>query len=130
MGEPLRYYFDEDMHPAIAGQLRARGIDVLTTAEAGRAGRGVTDQDQLAFATAHGRVLVTRDRDFIVLASRKALHVGIIHKSHVTGGLPMSRDEFEQAVADEVMSETSYRINSVPRTRIQRSDTSAPSPQP
>lgn len=43
MPEPLRYYFDEHMQAAIAEQLKARGIDVLTTAEAGRANRRTSD---------------------------------------------------------------------------------------
>jgi hypothetical protein len=57
----LRYYFDEHMKPAIARQLRKRGIDVLTTQEAGRANQGIDDPDQLAFATSLGRVLVTQE---------------------------------------------------------------------
>ncbi len=49
------------MRPAIAGGLRARGVEAITTAEAGRATQRLSDDDQLAFATASNRVLVTED---------------------------------------------------------------------
>jgi predicted nuclease of predicted toxin-antitoxin system len=78
MPEPLRYYFDEHIDPVIAAHLRARGIDVLTTIEAGRAGQGITDSHQLAYATEQGRVLVTRDRGFILLAATQMPHAGVI----------------------------------------------------
>lgn len=78
MPEPLRYYFDEHIDPAIAVQLRARGVDVLTAADAGRAGQGVTDADQLAYAMDQKRVLITSDRDFIRLATPQMPHAGII----------------------------------------------------
>jgi predicted nuclease of predicted toxin-antitoxin system len=78
MPEPLRFYFDEHIDPVVAAQVRARGIDVLTTAEAARAGLGTADSDQLAYATEQGRVLVTSDRDFISLATTQMPHAGII----------------------------------------------------
>jgi hypothetical protein len=79
MTERLRYYLDEHMRPAIAEQLRARGIDTLTTAEAGRAQQGLSDDDQLAFATAHQRVLVTEESDFARLAGAGQPHAGIVY---------------------------------------------------
>ena len=50
-------YVDEDAaeHAVVQG-LRARGLDVLTTIEAGQC--GASDQDQLAFAVQHGRARV------------------------------------------------------------------------
>jgi hypothetical protein len=67
MAEPLHYYLDEDVDhgPLIAELLRRRGIDVLTANEAGQAGQGISDFDQLAFATQHGRVVVTQDRRIV-----------------------------------------------------------------
>lgn len=81
MTERLAYYLDEHMRPAIAGQLRARGIDALTTAEAGRAGQALSDQEQLDFATASNRMLVTEDSDFVRLATTKQPHAGIVYFS-------------------------------------------------
>lgn len=78
----LRYYFDEHTKTAIAEQLRVRGVDAQTAQEAGRAGQGIPDSEQLAYATSQGRVLVTREkREFPVLAYTQLPHAGIIHPS-------------------------------------------------
>ena len=61
----IRYHLDEHVDPAVAKGLRQRGVDVTTTVEAGLA--GASDDGQLAFAAADGRVFVTRDRHFLVL---------------------------------------------------------------
>lgn len=79
MTERLRYYLDEHMRPAIAEQLRAHGIDVVTTAEAGRAHHGLADEDQLRFAAESQRVLVTEDSDFVRLAATQQPHAGIVY---------------------------------------------------
>jgi predicted nuclease of predicted toxin-antitoxin system len=73
----LRYFFDEHIKSAIAEQLRQLGIDVLTAQFVGRAGIGIPDEDQLAYATSMGRVLVTEDRDFISLAHTQLPHTGV-----------------------------------------------------
>ena len=57
MADAIRFYLDQHQSNALAAGLRARGIDVLTAHEAGRC--GMSDSDQLAFATAEGRVVVT-----------------------------------------------------------------------
>lgn len=59
MTERLRYYLDEHIDPAVAAQLRARGVDAITAAEAGRAGQSIADIEQLAYAATQGRVMVT-----------------------------------------------------------------------
>jgi hypothetical protein len=74
-------YLDEDIHLGIAVALRRRGFDVVATPEAER--RGTTDEEQLAFATAAGRCLVTFNRgDFVRLHERYVAegreHAGII----------------------------------------------------
>jgi len=78
----LRFYLDEDLMPrALVQAARTRSLDILTTAEANR--RGASDAEQLAFATAEGRVLVTRNLgDFAVLHAltieRGDTHSGIV----------------------------------------------------
>ena len=54
----VRLYVDEDAceHAVIRG-LQARGIDLLTTLEAGQT--GTTDQEQLEFAVEQGRTIYT-----------------------------------------------------------------------
>jgi len=71
----IRYHLDEHVDPAVAAGLRQRGVDVTTTLEAGLT--AASDEDQLAFAAAEERVLVTRDRHFLVLDSQGVPHAGI-----------------------------------------------------
>ncbi len=75
MAEPVRYFFDQHIHAAVAHGLQNQGLDVLTAQDAGRC--GLDDPDQLQFATAEGRVLVTHDTDFLVLAASGVQHAGI-----------------------------------------------------
>jgi len=62
----LRYYLDEDVvhGPVVATELRKRGVDTVTAVEAGRAGQGISDQEQLEYATRQGRMMVTQDLRF------------------------------------------------------------------
>ena len=69
------------MHRALPRNLRAAGIDVLTVAEAGR--RGLSDEEQLAFAALQGRAVFTCNvPDFARLhkawVSAGRQHAGII----------------------------------------------------
>lgn len=73
----LRYYLDEHL-PYLARPLRRRGVDVLTTQEAGRANQRIDDPDQLAYATSLGRVIITQDEDYVALSHQQLPHAGII----------------------------------------------------
>ena len=75
MFDEVRFYLDQNVLGGTAQGLRAQGIDVLTAHEAGRCGR--PDPDQLAFAAGEGRVLVTFDRDYLVLHASGSPHAGI-----------------------------------------------------
>ncbi|MBI4618364.1 MAG: DUF5615 family PIN-like protein [Planctomycetes bacterium] len=57
--------------------LRRRGVDVVTAAEVGRC--GFSDREQLDWATAQRRVVVTFDDDFLVLADSGVTHSGIAY---------------------------------------------------
>jgi hypothetical protein len=72
----IRYHLDEHMRSAVAVGLRRRGIDVTTTIEAGL--MRASDQEQLAFAFAHSRVFVTRDRRILASAVEGVPHAGIV----------------------------------------------------
>lgn len=63
MASDIRFYFDEHLPDIAADALRADGADVLTIDEAGRA--GLPDPDQLRFAAADGRIVVTHDDDYL-----------------------------------------------------------------
>ncbi len=75
MAEPIRYFFDQHIFGAVVTGLRQHGLDVETAQEAGRC--GLPDAEQLAYATAAGRVLVTFDPDFLALHNAGAQHAGI-----------------------------------------------------
>jgi len=77
----VRLYFDRHIMTRLAVDLRGRGYDVLTTEEAGK--DTAADEEQLAFATAESRAILTFNiRDFAPLqqtwqaAGRS--HAGII----------------------------------------------------
>jgi hypothetical protein len=71
----IRFHLDEHIDPDIAEGLRRRSIDVTTTIEAGL--EHATDEAQLAFAHSEQRVLVTRDKDFLMLNAQGVPHSGI-----------------------------------------------------
>ncbi len=77
----LRLYLDEDVDLLLAPMLAARGHDCLTTQAAGRL--QASDEDQLHFATAEGRILLTHNRvDFAAWAiawhQASCSHAGIL----------------------------------------------------
>jgi len=75
MADRIRFHFDEHVDPAIANALRRAGLDV-TTIEAGL--RTQNDEAHLRFARNEGRVIVTRDQDFLRLAKGELDHSGIV----------------------------------------------------
>ena len=77
MAERIRFHLDESVDLGIAGGLRRRGVEVTTTQEVGLLGK--TDQEQLAFARAEKRALVTHDRDFLVLHRQGVAHSGLFY---------------------------------------------------
>lgn len=77
MTEKVRFHLDESVSNAIAYGLRRRGIDVTTTPESGLI--SASDEKQLAFSLAQGRVLVTHDDDFVVLHRQGKPHAGIAY---------------------------------------------------
>ena len=75
MPATIRFHLDENVSNAVAEGLRRRGIDVTTTAE--QRLLGISDEEQLAFATAQQRVLFTQDADLLRLHQAGMSHAGI-----------------------------------------------------
>ncbi|NNJ12868.1 DUF5615 family PIN-like protein [Chloroflexales bacterium ZM16-3] len=72
-------YANENFPLPVVEELRRLGYDVLTSRDAGNAGRAVPDEEVLAFAVAQGRALVTINRKhFIRLHRESPSHAGII----------------------------------------------------
>ena len=62
----LSFYFDENIQTALADAMKTRGIDVLTTQEAGNV--GVEDIRQLTYAAGKGRTMFSYNkRDFALI---------------------------------------------------------------
>ena len=75
----VRFFTDEDVYGAIAVALRRARIDACSTPEVGR--RGQSDESQLEWASADGRVLVTFN-----VAHFAALHAAWLRQGrHHTG---------------------------------------------
>lgn len=77
----MKLYLDEHIKPLLADMLRVRGIDCLSTGEAGNLSQ--SDAEQLAFAASQRRAILTFDiPDYLRLASAWAqagrTHSGII----------------------------------------------------
>jgi predicted nuclease of predicted toxin-antitoxin system len=92
-GVEARFLLDEDLNPTAAEVARGLGLDVVSVHEIDRL--GLSDEEQLRFAAAEGRILVTRNRDdFLALTTeffrRGAPHRGVLI---VTAGLPNNRPE-------------------------------------
>ena len=74
-----RLLADENFPYPVVKALRQIGHDVVTLADVGRAGEGLTDEAILALAMADNRVVVTLNRKhFIRLHDRAPQHAGIV----------------------------------------------------
>jgi predicted nuclease of predicted toxin-antitoxin system len=97
-----RFLLDEHMPNTLARGLRERGIDAVTVGEIGR--RRSPDPEHLPWAREHGRVIVTHDEDFLVLAKRMPPFAGIAycHSTKYAVGQLVLRIE---ALAEEMANE-------------------------
>jgi len=77
MATQISFHLDEHVATAVAHGLRRRAVDVTTTVEEGL--MSSTDEEQLAYATAAGRVMVTHDVDYLVLHAQQVSHAGICY---------------------------------------------------
>jgi hypothetical protein len=67
VSDPARFYFDNHLPTVVVRELRRRGVDVVTAHDWGQA--RTPDPTALRRAAADGRVVVTGDEDFKVLAA-------------------------------------------------------------
>jgi len=74
-----RLYTNENFPLPAAEELRRLGHDVVTIQETGNANQSTPDDEVLAFAVSHNRVLITLNRlHFIRLHKKNPSHKGII----------------------------------------------------
>ena len=74
---PVKYYTDEHVARAVVRGSRERGVDVVTTPEAGLL--GASDEKHLEYAFSEGRLLFTQDEDFLKLHAAGVEHAGIVY---------------------------------------------------
>jgi predicted nuclease of predicted toxin-antitoxin system len=72
----IRFHLDESIPNAVADGLRRRGLDVTTSSDAGLLSD--SDEDHLDFGRREGRVVISRDQDFLRLNARGLDHAGIV----------------------------------------------------
>jgi hypothetical protein len=77
----IRYYTDEHVSKAVVRAPRRRGVDVLTTPEAGML--NAPDEGHIMRAREESRVIFTQDEDFLRLAAGN-VHAGIVYASQAT----------------------------------------------
>jgi len=85
----IRLFLDEDVWVGLATALRQAGYDAVSVDEMGR--KGLADEDQMAFAAAEGRAILTHNiQDFAPLAAiyfeQGITHPGIIVARHFEKG--------------------------------------------
>ena len=90
----MKLYLDEDISPKVSVILRKKGMDAVSAHETGML--EATDEEQLSFAAAEGRVMVTRNRDdFITLTVQYfndlRAHSGLIIVPHTIPGSEFSK---------------------------------------
>ncbi len=73
---------DEHVPKAVSQGLIHRGVDVLTTQEAGLLSVG--DEEHLKYAAGAGRVIFTQDADFLRLHAEGFSHQGIVYAPQKT----------------------------------------------
>ena len=89
----MRYHLDEDLSRQIAHLARDRfGLDVTSVQELRT--YALTDEEQLAFATAEGRCLVTRNRDDFVALNARAIAAGLTYTSILVVPRSIPGDQF------------------------------------
>ena len=116
MADAIRFYFDEHVPNAATVTLRKKGADVLTVFESGRV--SFPDEEQLRYATAQDRVVVTHDEDFTFWASdfvdRGEEFAGIAYchptkyQSDVGGLIDAIECIFGAMTPDEMMNHLEY----------------------
>jgi hypothetical protein len=88
-GLGIRLFTDEMVNPRLAGTLVRLGYDVESCQWAGRSNRSIPDDQQLLYASQHGRAILTFNMgDFERLdrtwKTRGRVHAGIIVSSQIT----------------------------------------------
>ncbi len=112
----MRFYLDENLSDEIAVIARGLGVDVISSHGSGR--DKLTDEDQLTFAAAEGRCVVTVNRDdFIRLTNlflaEQRVHAGvlIVPRSKPTNGFARIAHALTRYAAAHANASTQYLLD-------------------
>jgi hypothetical protein len=116
----IRLYHDEDIPSSLAQALRNRGVDVVTTQEAGNIGK--SDEVQLTFAIQENRAILTHNKKhFITLhndyLSNNREHRGIIVTDQLPVGALLRR--FMKLWFTRSMNEMNNRLEFLSQWKLQ-----------
>ena len=105
----IKLYLDEHIWSGLAIELRQRGYDAITVYEAGKL--EASDEEQLTYASANGRAILTFNKqDFIPLAAKwfheGKSHAGIVVSQQIGQGDLLRRTEklLASLTAEEIRS--------------------------
>lgn len=96
-GLGIRLFTDEHIFKDLARELRNRGYDAEGCYEVGRANQGISDEEQLEYATRRGCAILTEDRTDFKLIDEAWKTVGRQHAGIISHSA--SRQRFRRAVA-------------------------------
>ncbi|HEY51889.1 MAG TPA: DUF5615 family PIN-like protein [Caldilineae bacterium] len=107
-----RLYANENFPREVVIALRQLGHDVLTVQEAGNGGRGIPDDEVLAFAIQGERAVITLNRrDFIRLHRVQPAHAGIIVCTQDDDTLGQAQRIHDAMLVLETLAEHLIRVN-------------------
>ena len=110
MPEPICWYMDEHVPPAVTAALRRNGIDVATVQELNLT--GAEDIDHVRNALKQGRAIFTQDADFLRIAVSGEPHAGIVyahqhtHIGAIVSGLLLISEVY---TAEDMSNRIEYR---------------------
>ena len=93
----IRFFLDENLSRRLATLARARGLDVTSAQELGR--HGISDEAQLAYAAAEGRILVTKDIEDLSRISEDFRRRGRPHAGMLLVPWRVDRSDFGRFLA-------------------------------
>jgi hypothetical protein len=110
-----RFYANENFPLPVVEELRRLGHDVLTTHEAGQAGKALPDEAVLGLACGESRAVLTlNQRHFVRLHREKPDHFGIVVCTFDPDWEAMSARIHQEVQAQTTLSGRLIRINRPP----------------